>query len=204
LFLTIIIANNYNQEGYNLINNYISDLGSFQFTPTPYIFNIIVIITSLVAIPIFFYLEEILASKSGERIRIIHSYKLAKILARVGQIIFLLGSIGLCGIGVFNEDFPIEQVHYVLAFLAFGGFTLGGAISGFLIIVKKAIISPIIGVYIMSYSLGLILLRAFQFLPLVTLQLIEWTWFLGILLWLIPITLTLLKSIDNSLTKIDK
>jgi hypothetical membrane protein len=55
LIIAIIIANNYSPNGYNLIQNYISDLGSIHFTPAPYIFNTIAIITSIIIIPIFLF-----------------------------------------------------------------------------------------------------------------------------------------------------
>ncbi|MFX1321396.1 MAG: hypothetical protein ACFFAQ_07105 [Promethearchaeota archaeon] len=196
LILAIMIAKNYSPIGYNLFQNYISDLGSVYFTPAPYIFNSIVIITSVITIPIFMYLEEVLCSTLNKNIKIILSSKSTKIITKIGKITFLLGSMGLFGIGIFNEDFPINQVHILFATLAFGGFTLGGVIAGFLIIMKKTIIPKLIGYYMTFYSLGLILLRLFHFLPLITLSFIEWSWFLGILIWLLPLTLTLLKHID--------
>ncbi|MFX1277167.1 MAG: DUF998 domain-containing protein [Promethearchaeota archaeon] len=183
LILAIIIANESNPKGYNLIYNYISDLGSVKFTPVPYIYNSIVILTGIITIPIFLYLEEYLCSKS------------TRILARLGKIVFLIGSTGLFSVGIINEDFLIPALHISFSIMAFACFTIGGVISGFLIILQKTIFPKIIGYYMTTYSLGLIILRIFHFIPIITLPLIEWAWFLGILIWLIPITLNLLRDI---------
>ncbi len=198
LILAIIIANEFSQDGYNLISNYISDLGSINFTPTPYIYNSIVILTGIITIPIFMYLEEYLSSNITTTNTITLSSKSTRLLARIGKIIFLFGSIGLFSVGVFSEDFSIFPIHILFSVMAFAGFTLGGTISGFLIIVKKTIFPKIIGYYMTIYSLGLILLRFFHFIPLITLPLIEWAWFLGILMWLVPITSILLREIYKS------
>ncbi|MDX1798835.1 MAG: hypothetical protein R3255_09320, partial [Candidatus Lokiarchaeia archaeon] len=83
----------------------------------------------------------------------------------------------------------------IFSVMAFGGFTMGGVITGFLIIVQKTLFPTILGYYMTIYSLGLIILRFFHFIPIITLPLIEWSWFLGILIWLVPLTLFLLKYI---------
>ncbi|MFW9969719.1 MAG: hypothetical protein ACFFDF_05920 [Candidatus Odinarchaeota archaeon] len=198
LILAIIIANKSNPQGFNLISNYISDLGSVNFTTAPYIYNFIAILTGIITIPIFLYLEEYISTSKSKRNKINLSPNLTKLLARLGKIIFLIGSFGLFGVGIFSEDFLIFAIHVLFAVMAFGGFMVGGIITGFLIIVQKTIFPKIIGYYMAIYSLGLIILRFFHFIPIITLPLIEWIWFLGILIWLLPLTLFLLKHLYNS------
>ncbi|MFX1242150.1 MAG: DUF998 domain-containing protein [Promethearchaeota archaeon] len=195
LIIAILIANKSNPEGYNLISNYISDLGSVNFTPAPYIYNSIVILTGIINIPIFLYLEEYLSSSRSKRKVIQLSSKSLGGLAKLGKILFLIGSVGMFSVGIITEDFSISPIHIIFSVMAFGGFTMGGVITGFLIIVQKTVFPTILGYYMTIYSLGLIILRFFHFIPIITLPLIEWSWFLGILIWLVPLTLFLLKYI---------
>ncbi|MFX0008559.1 MAG: hypothetical protein ACFFAV_17750, partial [Candidatus Hermodarchaeota archaeon] len=88
LIIAILIANKSNPlEGYNLINNYISDLGSLKFTPALYIYNSIVILTGIINIPIFLYLEEYLSSSTSKRKIIQLSSKSLGGLAKLGKIL---------------------------------------------------------------------------------------------------------------------
>ncbi|MDX1798545.1 MAG: hypothetical protein R3255_07845, partial [Candidatus Lokiarchaeia archaeon] len=128
LILAILIANKSNPEGYNLIINYISDLGSVNFTPAPYIYNSIVILTGLINIPIFLYLEEYLSSSTSKRKIIQLSSKSLGGLAKLGNILFLIGSVGIFSVGIITEDFFISPIHIIFSVMAFGGFTMGGVI----------------------------------------------------------------------------
>ncbi|MFX1394217.1 MAG: hypothetical protein ACFFAH_11645, partial [Promethearchaeota archaeon] len=136
----IIIANIYGPEGYNIFNNYISDLGSIKYTPAPYILNFIAISIALLLIPIFLYLEQIIVSGPNISKRFLNTSISLKNLSRIGKISFILGSIGLLSTGIFNEDFSPFNIHFITALFFFGGFLTGGFSTGLIILLKKVII----------------------------------------------------------------
>ncbi|MFX1339069.1 MAG: DUF998 domain-containing protein [Promethearchaeota archaeon] len=197
IILAIIIADIYGSERYNIRDNYISDLGSPHHTPAPYILNSIAISTAVLLIPIYLYLEEILVSGPNLSKRFLNKSISLKKIAYVGKICFIIGSIGMVGVGIFNEDFNPFYIHGILAFFLFVGFITGGLATGLIIILKKTIIPRVLGYIMIINATGIIFLYFFRFIPLFTPPLIEWCIFLSIVAWFLPITIILLNYLDK-------
>ena len=201
LVLAITIAEVYGPKGYNIFNNYISDLGSIRYTPAPFILDVLLICTSLLLIPIFLYLEQILVSGPNLSKRFLNKSIFIKILARIGKISFILGSIGLLGAGIFNEDFSPFNIHLFTAILFFGGYFIGAFSTGLIILLKKVIIPKAIGYIMVFNSSGIFILYAFIKVSFITYYFIEWCLFLSILIWFIPITIIILRYQDKCIKK---
>ncbi|MFX1287033.1 MAG: hypothetical protein ACFFFY_00555 [Promethearchaeota archaeon] len=60
ILIGVIIAYFFGSESYNIIDNYISDLGSNRYTPAPYILDAIAITTACFLVPVFFYIAKVL------------------------------------------------------------------------------------------------------------------------------------------------
>jgi len=197
LILAIIIADIYGSERYNIINNYISDLGSPHHTPTPFILNFIAIFTAIFLIPIYLYLEEMIVSGPNLSKRFLNKSISLKKIAKFGKICFIFGSIGMIGVGVFNEDFNPFFIHGLFALFLFLGFIAGGLSTGLIIVLKKTIIPRGLGYLMIINSAWIIILYFFVFIPIFTPPLIEWWMFLSIIAWFFPITVILLRYLDK-------
>ncbi len=197
IIFAIIIADIYGSERYNIKNNYISDLGSPDHTPAPYILNSIAISTAVLLIPIYLYLEEILVTGPNLSKRFLNKSISLKKIANIGKLCFIIGSIGMIGVGIFNEAFNPFYIHGILAFFLFIGFITGGLFTGLIIILKKTIIPRVLGYSMIINAVAIIFLYLFRFIPLFTPQLIEWCIFLSIVAWFLPITIILLNYLDK-------
>ncbi len=58
----VLIAYFFGPESYNIIDNYISDLGSIRYTPAPFVLDAIAMITACFLVPVFFYITKIIVS----------------------------------------------------------------------------------------------------------------------------------------------
>ncbi|MFW9943044.1 MAG: hypothetical protein ACFFFT_18550, partial [Candidatus Thorarchaeota archaeon] len=61
LIIGVIIAALLDPDGYTIWDNWISDLGSIDHTPAPFLYDIACIIAGSMTIPLTFYLEQLLA-----------------------------------------------------------------------------------------------------------------------------------------------
>ena len=62
LLIGVLVAYFFGPKSYNIIDNYISDLGSIRFTPAPLILDSIAMITACFLVPVFFYIAKIILS----------------------------------------------------------------------------------------------------------------------------------------------
>ena len=193
IIIAISLTNIYGPENFSIFNNFISDLGSPHHTAVPYIFNSIAIVTSIILMPITLYLDEVLYSTPLQRKRGPKMRFLFKLSSNFAKLSFLLGSIGMLGVGIVNEDFSPNFIHGIFAGFSFGGFLAGGVSTGFIIVFKKSIIPKVIG-YIMVFDvLGILILYLFINFPFITFPFVEWFIFLNIILWFCPITIVILR-----------
>lgn len=192
LILAISIADEYGPYGYSIINNFISDLGSPNYTPTPYILDIIAILTGIFMIPIFLYMKEILVKGPNRGKKISNDSILIKTLAKLGKIFLILGAIGLIGIGSFDENFFI---HEIFAIFAFVGFIAGAIFYGVIIIIKRTIFPEILGYY-MAFNSPTLLILYFIRIPPFTLPFIEWCILFNIIIWTFPSAIILLRHLN--------
>jgi len=68
LIIGLIVAMNYGPSGYSLWYNYISDLGSKNYTPAPFILDLTVIITSIFILPLILNMSRLYSSEMSDNI----------------------------------------------------------------------------------------------------------------------------------------
>jgi len=202
LSIGVIISFLFGPESYNIWINYISDLGSFRYTPTPFILDIIAMITAILLIPIFFYLsKEILSKELTLLLNTNHSlgkkiyHLLITIFGFFGFIMLLFTVIGLFGIGLFSEDRTTELgLHFFFSIVVFSGLTFAALFNGVVIILKRTIFPRLMGLYMMvgPFIAGVL----FIFPPLLcTRPFMEWVMLFAAFIWLIPGSLIMFKKV---------
>lgn len=182
--LVAVLVSFYSTDGgFNIIDNYISNLGSSKHTPSPYIFNIICMISAVLLLPAVVNMNKVINKdvKTG--------------MGKMGYISMLLGLFGQFMIGIFNETMQVP--HILFAAFAFGGFILGGLIYGVIIVRNETIIPKSIGIYMIvaPFIIGL-----FTGLSLPPSQPF-WEWFIlfSLITWQIIICLYLIIEINKGL-----
>ncbi len=199
LIFGIIIAFFFGPESYNIWNNYISDLGSKDYTPTPYFLDISAMITAIILIPVFTYLAKIIFRKPEviEKFnwRIFHF--IMRILVIVGYFFLLLSTIGLFGIGLFSEDRTTELgLHLLFSYIVFGSFSFTAYFIGTVLLLKKTIFYRMIGLFMIcsTPTFGILFIINPEFL---TKPFLEWMIFLSLCIWLLLINITIYNEIKS-------
>lgn len=202
LLIGALIAVFLGPEGYNIIDNYISDLGSFRYTPTPFILDSIAMITAFFLVPIFFYSYKNLISGKKEIIfdstkpiskRVFNTFVAFNIV--LGLVCLIIAAIGLFGIGLFSEDRTTDLgLHYIFSIVVFAGLATGALFNGIAILLKKSIYPRFLGAYMMVGPLTTALLFVFP-PPSTTLPFLEWMMLFASFLWLIPLSIIILKKL---------
>ena len=105
--------------GYSIITNYISDLGSKNFIPFPYLHDLICVFGGVVSLPVNFFVRK--------KLRIVYkSSKHSVLFVEFGFVLGVIGNIGYVFLGVFSLDRagPGDIYHGIVAFISFGGYIL--------------------------------------------------------------------------------
>jgi len=201
LLIALLIAFFFGPNSYNIIDNYISDLGSIRYTPAPLILDTIAMVTAILLVPVYSYLAKIILSNTKDIIfnsnesilrRIFYTY--IDIHGFFGFLSLITASIGLFGIGLFSEDRTTELgLHFTFSIIVFAGLAFGALFNGIAILLKKTIFPRFLGFYMMIGPFIVTIL--FIFPPnSVTLQFLEWTMLISAFLWLIPIAFIILNN----------
>ncbi|MBY9010457.1 MAG: hypothetical protein KGD74_11385 [Candidatus Lokiarchaeota archaeon] len=209
LLIGVLIACFFGPESYNIIDNYISDLGSIRYTPAPFVLDAIAITTACFLVPVFFYITKIIVSdtksiifNSNESIfKRIYCINI-NLLAFFGLLSLLSGAVGLFGIGLFSEDRTTELgLHYTFSIIVFAGLAFGALFNGIAILfkLKRTMFPRLIGLYMMVVPLATAIM--FLFPPnSMTRPFLEWMMLLVAFLWLIPESVLILKNFKSTLT----
>jgi len=203
LLFGVIIAFFFGPESYNIIDNYISDLGSIRYTPAPFVLDVIAMTTAFFLVPIFFYLTKIIISDTKNIILDSNKSIFKRIFciyidlhAFFGLLSLLSGAVGLFGIGLFSEDRTTELgLHYTFSIIVFAGLAFGALFNGIAILLKlkKTIFPRLLGLYMMVGPFITSIL--FLFPPSsVTRPFLEWMMLLAAVIWLIPQSILILKN----------
>lgn len=102
--------------GFSLTRNYISDLGSKNVIPFPYLHDLICVFGGLVSLPVNFFMRK--------KLQIVYtSSKHSVLFVEFGAVLGVIGNAGYVFLGVFSLDRagPGQIFHGVTALLAFGG-----------------------------------------------------------------------------------
>jgi hypothetical membrane protein len=128
--LGVIIAAAFGPGGYNIIDNWISDLGNHNITPAPFLLDLAVISAGLLLFPFHLYLEKYLAPIPRVPEDLPAPPRMAYRLMSLGFFFNGLGSVGMIGVGVFSEDRDIAGLHFVFSVILFGSFAIGAIFLG--------------------------------------------------------------------------
>jgi len=204
ILIGVTIAYFFGPESYNIINNYISDLGSNRYTPTPFILDAIAITTAFFLVPVFFYIAKILALNTKNIVFDVNQsifkrvyFVIIDILAFFGLLSLLSGAVGLFGVGLFSEDRTTELgLHFIFSIIVFAGLASGAFFNGIAILLKlkKTIFPRLLGLYMIIGPLVATIM--FLFPPnSVTRPFLEWMMLIAAFLWLIPASILILKNL---------
>jgi len=139
----------YDPAGFNILINYISDLGNLDLTPMPIIIDFGMMQTSILMIPATFYLRVILIGDGSKKLR--------KVLANLTLISMVIAMCGLFLTGVISEDVgakldsiigpPIPNYfwHDIVADFAFTFFMISGILVASQFIIFPDILEVQIG-----------------------------------------------------------
>ncbi|MFX0007514.1 MAG: DUF998 domain-containing protein [Candidatus Hermodarchaeota archaeon] len=201
LIIGVFVAMFLDPDGYTFWNNWISDLGSINDTPAPYLYDIACITAGILTIPITFYMENLLAPLP--RRTKMRGENFSRLRFRLSSFAFLssiIGNFAYIGVGIFSADRNYNLIsslgigfHDLMSYLAFGGFTFGAFFMGWLIVFYDTKIPKILGIYGIIGPLTVAILNLVEGIPLPG-PLLEWMLLLAILIWLIPLSLIVLNK----------
>jgi len=202
LILCVLIANFFGSQGYNIWENYISDLGSIIYTPVPILFDFIIIFGAILTIPAFLYNNKFLMEgtkeiilNSAEKIWKRLYYLFIDISAILGYFFLLIGSVGMFGIGIFSID-RSPPIHFFFSVFVFAGLIFGALFAGIAILLKKVICPHFLGLYMIigPFMAGFLFLNP----PVsITIQFLEWIMLFAQQIWLIPAAFYTLHHIEK-------
>ncbi|MHA1232375.1 MAG: DUF998 domain-containing protein [Candidatus Helarchaeota archaeon] len=186
IIIGVIIANLFGPDIFLITTNYISDLGSINYTPVPILYDLACFFAGILTIPFIYFIEKHIAPiKKSYNDNPPHRW----VFRLMGAAYFLnmLGSIFYIGVGIFSEDRDFFGMHTVCSYGAFGGFAIGSIFLGIALIIsdQKLLKCPF------NYIIGSI----GAFLPITVAifnliyggPLLEWLLLFSILIWFIPI-----------------
>lgn len=183
LIIGYIIAQ-FGPHGYNMFDNYISDMGSRRYTPFPYMRTISNLISSPLFLPLTFYMKKQLIPKSQE------ISKPRRILGILGFIGMLFIFIGMIFTGIITEDVNL-QIHIYIAIIAIFGGLLATISNGILITKYDTNIPKKVGIY-MTLCMPIIAILTIIGIP--SRIFYEWIFLFAIYSWIILCSVFLLKE----------
>jgi len=192
-----IIAAFLDPDGYTIWDNWISDLGSSNHTPAPFLYDIACIIAGSMTIPLTYYMEKLLAPlPKRNELKEHHFSRLRFRLSSFAFFFSLIGNFGYIGVGIFSADRDYDALrvlgqgpHGIMSYLAFGGFTFAAFFMGWLIVLYDTKIPKILGIYGIFGPLIVAILNLIDSTPL-----LEWMLLFSILIWIIPLSLIVLMK----------
>jgi len=161
--------------GFSLTLNYVSDLGSKNFIPFPYIHNLICVFGGVVSLPVNFFVRK--------KLRIVYkSSRFSLLFVELGVTLGVIGSVGYMFLGVFSLDRagPGDIYHGIITFISFGGYIFSIFFFSLNIVLSHKCKLKNLGFF------GLVVPIAFLFAYcFLTIPLIEWFLLSSILLFLL-------------------
>ena len=185
ILISILIAIFFGNSEYSLWIHPVSDLGSRDLTPAPYIFDFACIFAGMVAIPTFILIEK----------RFDHpdlSKQVRSSIPKWGSLIGMVGAISSILVGIYSTDKagPGGMYHVISAGCAFGGFVFSIIFySIFIILLYDSKILKLFGIYGLFCPLTFMVLWVVSQVPL-----FEWILFFSIISFVIPLNIFVLKS----------
>ncbi len=207
--------------GFNIIQDYFSNLGSYRFTPIPQFLNLGLICSSVLLAPSGFYLFDMYTSdRNNQEISDKKQNNIKDVLTGAFLVSWILGLIGLFGIGVFSEDVA-EYVanitgpvifnfnwHHIFAGMIFIFFISAGISLALLfllypekIAIKGGLKNSKILIYVLSFEM-VVIVPITYIIGILTLDPFwEWMYFIAICVWIFPFLLILYRSSSPRIRK---
>ncbi len=213
ILIGVLVAVFLGPANYNIIDNYISDMGSHRYTPIPKFLDDGAMITSILLVPVCFYLKKQIDSKSKES----ESINISTWYSSLVLITMLIGMVGFFGIGFFSEDVAISlyptttstfDLHEIFTYVVFVGLASAGFLVGIIFIRYPQGIVELGAYESMSKVIPLLMGLVMLFLTPVmcTFFLLDfppsqpfWEWMLlfSIFGWIIPVGFMILNQINT-------
>lgn len=202
IILGLIVALTLGPVPYSLWLNYISDLGSFKYTPAPFILDLTCTISAIFIVPLILNLNRLYSSNMVDNIdnskRTHYVIKFRRIFGYMGVVFLFVGIFGMFFIGVFSLDRSPNDIHLYFASLAFGGFAFGAFFTGLAIVLKRRLFPKFIGYFMILAPSTSSILFLIAPEPL-TQQLLEWIMLFSALGWYYVIVFITLQKLNSLL-----
>ncbi len=184
-------------NGYNIIRDVISDLGSRSYTPLPFLFNYGLMLAVLFFIPTIFYANRRFSLFPTHHHHFSRARRVREFLSAAGFVLTVVGLLGLFGVGLFYEgSTPQFHLHNIFASFAFVGFISAGVAYGLLILFFRTPVPRAIGAYMISIPVLFSILFLADVSPS---QLFEWLMLFSILGWVLPCGFIFLKQLEHGI-----
>ena len=200
LVIAVIVAAALDPDGYTIWDNWISDLGSFEHTPAPILYDLACIFAGTLTIPFNLYIERYLAPipRSTEQFPPPHRWSYR--FTAGGFFSGMIGSIFYIGVGIWSGDraeWYGVNMHEICSIGAFGGFAIAAIFMGLALMISDRKIVPSPYCYVLgTYGVYVpILFAIFNYtgLPGFTGELLEWSLLFAIMGWIIPLAIFVLR-----------
>jgi len=182
-------------DGYNIWENWISDLGSSTYTPMPIFYDLAACLAGVFTISLTFFLEKAVAPmpSSPEKFREYSRWRFR--FSSFGFLFGLVGNVGYIFVGLFSGDRNYWGLHGIASALAFGGFVFAGFFYGLSIVFYKTSIPKEFGVYmIIIPPLTMILYELLPAYTPIPSPFMEWMLLFSILVWVDPLIIYTLRQ----------
>lgn len=182
---------------YNMWNNYISDMGSFNYTAAPFILDYIEMITAVLFFPLFFFSKDLALEYLEKSGTTGSALKISKIVIYLRFFSLLVGAVGFFGVGLFSgdRDFP-AGAHLFFSAVVFGGLAMGAFWFGLGVMLTESFMPKILGLFMFLGPITSVIL--FLVKPIPSEPMLEWVMLFCIFFWIIPAGIYELKMIKEN------
>ncbi len=185
-------------DGYNIWDNWISDLGGSTFTPMPIFYDLAACLAGTLTIPLTFFIEKTVASVPS-KLEELHQYSRWRFrFASYGFLFGLIGNVGYIFVGLFSADRNYWGLHGIASILSFGGFVFAGFFFGLCIVFYKTSIPREFGIYmIIVPPLTMILYQILPAYTPISNPFMEWMLLFSILAWVDPLCIYTIRQFNK-------
>ena len=162
LLVSIVLALIFNVSNSNLWTHPVSDLGSSEYSPIPFIFDLSCIWAGILTMPVYISMKARLSAitqSENNACDLIRSK-----LTTYGSIMGVIGALGCIFVGIFSYDRPgpNELYHNISSGMAFGGLTFSILLFSLYILLTNSRLPKLFGIYGLLLPLGFLLFWIFS------------------------------------------
>ncbi len=142
LIIGVIIAATLDPEGYTVWDNWISDLGSIENTPAPYLYDIACGAAGILSMPFIFYQEKYIAPIPRSPEELPAPPRMTYRTMGLAFFFSMLGNFFYIFVGIFSGDRNYFDLHNIFSYLTFGFYAFGTLFLGFTLMTTRQNIVP--------------------------------------------------------------